>query len=67
MRWFLTKLYVFKWTMRLSTPEDKLDIAKIRPLAHLGYYEYTSITGVFEIKGPGASDSTTAGLESKTG
>lgn len=47
------------------TPEGKLDIVKIRPLARLGYYDYTSITEVFEMKIPGASDSAAAGLEGK--
>ena len=47
--------------------KDKLNIAKIRPLAYLGFYEYTSITDVFEMKVLGASDSITAGLESETG
>lgn len=47
------------------TPQGKLDIVKIRPLARLGYYDYTSITEVFEMKIPGASESAAAGLEGK--
>jgi len=48
------------------TPDGKIDIAAIRPLARLGYYDYTSVTEVFEMKIPGASDSAAAGLEGKS-
>ena len=37
-------------------PSGKLDILGIRPLARLGYYDYTSGTEVFEMRIPGASD-----------
>ena len=46
-------------------PDGKLDIALIRPLARLGYYDYTSVTEVFEMRIPGASEAATAGLEGK--
>lgn len=31
------------------TPEGKLDILKIRPIARLGYYDYTCIESIFEM------------------
>lgn len=47
------------------TPDGKIDILKIRPLARLGYYDYTSVTDVFEMRIPGASGAASAGLEGK--
>jgi hypothetical protein len=48
------------------TPEGKLDIPRIRPLARLGYYDYTSVTDVFEMRIPGASGKAADGLEGKS-
>ena len=48
------------------TPEGKLDVRKIRPLARLGYHEYTSVTEVFEMRIPGASGAASDGLEGKS-
>ena len=48
------------------TSEGKLDIPKIRPLARLGYYDYTSVTDVFEMRVPGAHGLLNAGLEGKS-
>jgi flavin reductase (DIM6/NTAB) family NADH-FMN oxidoreductase RutF len=48
-------------------PNGKIDVARIRPLARLGYYDYTSVTEVFEMRIPGASDDAAAGLEGKAG
>ena len=48
------------------TPEGKLDIPKIRPLARLGYYDYTSVTEVFEMRVPGTHGLLNAGLEGKS-
>ena len=45
--------------------DGKMDIVKIRPLARLGYYDYTSVTDVFEMRIPGASGAASAGLEGK--
>lgn len=45
--------------------DGKLDIPLIRPLARLGYYEYTSVTETFEMRIPGASAEAAAGLEGK--
>ena len=47
------------------TPEGKLDIPRIRPLARLGYYDYTSVTETFEMKIPGTNAMTNVGLEGK--
>ncbi len=47
------------------TPEGKLDIPMIKPLARLGYYDYTAVTDVFEMRIPGVSDAAAAGLEGK--
>lgn len=45
--------------------DGKLDIPLIRPLARLGYYDYTSVTETFEMRIPGASAEAAAGLEGK--
>ena len=34
------------------TPDGKLDVVKIRPIARLGYYDYTSIESTFEMVMP---------------
>jgi flavin reductase (DIM6/NTAB) family NADH-FMN oxidoreductase RutF len=47
--------------------DGKMDIAGIRPLARLGYYDYTSVTEVFEMRIPGASAEAADGLEGKAG
>jgi flavin reductase (DIM6/NTAB) family NADH-FMN oxidoreductase RutF len=44
-------------------PDGRLDILRIRPLARLGYYDYTSVESVFEMVIPGADEDTLAGLE----
>jgi flavin reductase (DIM6/NTAB) family NADH-FMN oxidoreductase RutF len=46
-------------------PDGKLDIPQIRPLARLGYYDYTSVTETFEMRIHGASGAAAAGLEGK--
>lgn len=46
-------------------PDGKLDIEAIRPLARLGYYDYTSVTEVFEMRVPDSSPAARAGLEGK--
>ena len=48
------------------TPDGKLDIPRIKPLARLGYYDYTAVTDVFEMRIPGASGAAAAGLEGKS-
>ncbi len=46
-------------------PDGKLDIIRIRPLARLGYYDYTSVDTVFEMVIPGNNEQLLAGLEGK--
>jgi len=47
------------------TPEGKLDIPRIAPIARMGYYDYTVVRDVFEMRIPGASGAEAAGLEGK--
>lgn len=44
-------------------PNGKLDILTIRPLARLGYYDYTSVTEIFEMKTPGINAANASSLE----
>ena len=47
------------------TPDGKIDIAKIRPIARMGYYDYTVVNEIFEMKIPNASGAAIDGLEGK--
>jgi flavin reductase (DIM6/NTAB) family NADH-FMN oxidoreductase RutF len=51
---------------KFITPDGKLDILKIRPLARLGYYDYTTIESVFEMEIPGMNKKLIDGLEGRT-
>ena len=44
-------------------PSGKLDIARIEPIARMGYYDYTVVRDVFEMRIPEASDAAEDGLE----
>ncbi len=63
---------VFGQVMRIHVndavirPDGKLDIPAIRPLARMGYYDYTSITETFEMAIPEATGVAAAGLEGRT-
>jgi flavin reductase (DIM6/NTAB) family NADH-FMN oxidoreductase RutF len=46
-------------------PSGKLDILKIRPLARLGYYDYTYVSEIFEMRIPNANEAEMAGLEGR--
>ncbi len=48
------------------TAEGKLDIPAIRPLARLGYHDYTSVTEVFEMPTPGATGAAADGLAGRS-
>jgi len=48
------------------TPEGKLDIPKIEPIARMGYYDYTCVRDVFEMRIPNASGTAEDGLEGKS-
>ena len=62
---------VYGEVKRIHTSDDvnirdgKIDITQIRPLARLGYYYYTSVTDVFEIRIAGASGLAVARLEGR--
>lgn len=43
----------------------KLDIKSIRPIARLGYYDYTVVDQIFEMKAPAATKEELAGLEGR--
>ena len=50
---------------RVILPSGKLDIATIRPIARMGYYDYATITEIFEMRIPSASGAAEDGLEGK--
>jgi hypothetical protein len=50
---------------KVVTPKGRFDITLIRAIAQEGYYDYTSMTKVFEMKAPGASAMQGAGVEGK--
>jgi flavin reductase (DIM6/NTAB) family NADH-FMN oxidoreductase RutF len=43
--------------------EGRIDIASLRPLARLGYYDYTFVENVFSMAPPGRNAGIAAGLE----
>jgi flavin reductase (DIM6/NTAB) family NADH-FMN oxidoreductase RutF len=44
------------------TPDGKLDIASIKPIARMGYFDYTVVTDTFEMRVPGADKNEAYGL-----
>jgi flavin reductase (DIM6/NTAB) family NADH-FMN oxidoreductase RutF len=44
-------------------PDGRIDVARIRPLARLGYYDYTTVDSVFEMAIPGGNEALLTGLE----
>jgi flavin reductase (DIM6/NTAB) family NADH-FMN oxidoreductase RutF len=48
-------------------PDGKLNILKIRPIARLGYYDYTSIESIFEMVIPGTDEKLRSGMEGRKG
>ncbi len=48
------------------TPDGKLNIPKIKPLARMGYYDYTAVESVFEMEIPGMNKDLIDGLEGNT-
>jgi flavin reductase (DIM6/NTAB) family NADH-FMN oxidoreductase RutF len=46
-------------------PDGKLDIARIQPIARMGYFDYAVIRETFEMRIPAASDVEAAGLEGR--
>lgn len=45
------------------TSEGKLNVLKIRPIARLGYYDYTIVESVFEMVIPGPNEKLRVGME----
>jgi flavin reductase (DIM6/NTAB) family NADH-FMN oxidoreductase RutF len=62
---------VFGEVVRIHIPESailddgKLDILKIRPIARMGYYDYTTVDNLFEMRIPNATAAHLAGLEGR--
>jgi len=46
-------------------PDGRIDVLKIRPLARLGYYDYTTVESTFEMIIPGGNELLLSGLEGK--
>jgi hypothetical protein len=44
------------------SPSGKLDIAGVRPLARMGYLDYTSVTEVFELRPAGTTADSVIGM-----
>ena len=47
------------------TPDGRIDIPKIKPIARLGYYDYTVVEKTFEMRIPEAHDALAGGLEGR--
>jgi flavin reductase (DIM6/NTAB) family NADH-FMN oxidoreductase RutF len=45
------------------TPEGLVDVLKIKPLARMGYYDYTYVDNQFSMVIPGNNEAVLAGLE----
>jgi flavin reductase (DIM6/NTAB) family NADH-FMN oxidoreductase RutF len=48
------------------TDDGRIDVLKARPIARLGYYDYTSIESTFEMVIPGNNEAMLIGLEGKS-
>ncbi len=44
-------------------PDGRIDILRIRPIARLGYYDYTTVDSLFQMVIPGENESLLTGLE----
>ena len=44
-------------------PDGRIDVLRIRPLARLGYYDYTTVESAFEMVIPGGNEDLLTGLE----
>jgi len=47
-------------------PDGRIDVLKIRPIARLGYYDYTTVDSIFEMIIPGSNKMVLAGMEGRT-
>lgn len=50
---------------RIIRSDGRLDIPAIRPIARLGYFDYTVVDNVFEMRVPGSDGDAQAGLEGR--
>jgi len=50
----------------IITAEGKIDIAKVRPIARLGYFDYAVISETFQMRVPGSDAAAQAGLEGRS-
>ena len=48
------------------TSDGRIDILGIKPIARMGYYDYTVVDNIFEMKIPAGSEAELAGLEGRT-
>ena len=48
------------------TEDGLLDVLRLRPIARLGYYDYTSVESIFQMIIPGENEALLAGLEGRT-
>ena len=48
-------------------PDGRLNVLRIRPLARLGYYDYTTVDSIFEMVIPGENEALLIGLEGTAG
>ena len=44
-------------------PDGRLNVLRVRPLARLGYYDYTTVDSIFEMVIPGENEALLIGLE----
>lgn len=49
----------------IITAEGRIDIAKVRPIARLGYFDYAVISETFQMRVPGSDAAAQAGLEGR--
>lgn len=49
----------------IITADGKIDIAKVRPIARLGYFDYTVVRETFQMRVPGSDAAAQAGLEGR--
>jgi Conserved protein/domain typically associated with flavoprotein oxygenases, DIM6/NTAB family len=49
------------------TPDGRIDIPKVKPIARMGYYDYTVVTDTFEMRVPQSDADEMAGLAGQPG
>lgn len=54
-------VHIAEWCLT----DGKIDVRKTKPIARLGYYEYTVVKDVFEMVIPGENEAVLAGLEGR--